>query len=145
MTEHHDEDVTASVDLPKEAGAPLPVPAGADSPDTGTAYLLPSDIQKTLSPMALRALQRMSADEQLTFQQMYNARKKNTTMMVLLAIFFPIQFFLLGETGLAIAFWLTSGGCLVWYVVEWFLTPGRVRKYNAAVADQILLQMRALK
>ena len=64
--------------------------------------------------------------------------------MVALAILFPIQLFLLNQTGLAIAFLLTGGGCGVWWIVEWFLTPGRVRKYNSEQADNILMQMRLM-
>lgn len=39
---------------------------------------------------------------------------------------------------LGILFLITGGGVGVWYVVEWFLTPGRVRDYNARVANKAL-------
>lgn len=63
--------------------------------------------------------------------------------MVLLSIFFPIQLFLVGKIGLGILFWLTGGGLGVWYVIEWFLTPGRVRDYNARVANDSLNLIKA--
>ena len=64
--------------------------------------------------------------------------------MEALAILFPIQLFLLGKTGLGVAFLLTGGGFLVWWIVEWFLTPGRVRAYNESVATEVMMQMRLL-
>lgn len=61
--------------------------------------------------------------------------------MIALAIVFPIQLFFLGKPLLGILFLITGGGFGVWYVVEWFLTPGRVHEYNAKVADDILASM----
>jgi hypothetical protein len=47
---------------------------------------------------------------------------------------FPIQLFLCREVGLGIAFWLTGWRPGAWWVVEWFLTPGRVRTVNNEIA-----------
>ena len=58
--------------------------------------------------------------------------------MVALAILFPIQLFFLGRVLLGILFLLTGGGLGIWYIIEWFLTPGRVRDYNTKVANETL-------
>lgn len=63
--------------------------------------------------------------------------------MMALAILFPIQLFFLGKIGLGVAFLVTGGGFGVWYVIEWFLTPGRVRDFNANVANEIILRYKA--
>jgi len=57
--------------------------------------------------------------------------------MVLLAIFFPIQLFFVGKVGLGVAFLLTAGGCGLWWIVEIFLSPKRVRDYNEEISLQI--------
>jgi len=97
-----------------------------------------------LSPMAVDALSRMTADQRAMFEQMYGQKRRSSGAMVALAFLFPIQLFVLNKTALGIAFWLTGGGFGIWWVVEWFLTPRRVREYNRDLADQLLVQMKVL-
>ncbi len=96
------------------------------------------------SPAVTQALSEMSDGQQDTFWQLYDSKKRGVVPMVLLAIFFPIQLFLLGKTGLGIAFLLTAGGLFVWWFIEIFLTPGRVHHYNEELALQIALDVRLL-
>ncbi len=91
-----------------------------------------------LPPQTLAGYQELTPEQQEVFSAHYTSRKRNTALMVLLSIFFPIQLFLVGKIGLGILFWLTGGGLGVWYVIEWFLTPGRVRDYNTRVAADTL-------
>lgn len=109
-----------------------------------TTVPVPDDVARVLSPMALQALGRMNDDQRAMFLHTYSKRKRSVGAMLALAILFPIQLFLLGKTGLGVAFILTAGGMLVWWVVEWFLTPKRVREYNCNQADEILMQMRLM-
>ena len=90
------------------------------------------------------ALMEMSDTQQASFLTEYNRRKRSTGLMLLLAILFPIQLFFLGRIGLGILFLLTAGGFGVWYVIEWFLTPGRVRKYNQSLALQIVQDLQTM-
>jgi hypothetical protein len=48
----------------------------------------------------------------------------------------------LGKIGLAVAFILTGGGFGAWYIIEWFLTPGRVDKYNEALGEELLSEIK---
>ncbi len=91
-----------------------------------------------LPPVAAAAYQQLSEDQKQTFNASYNSRKRSMALMVALAILFPIQMFLLGRVLLGILFLITGGGFGVWYVIEWFLTPGRVRDYNTRVANETL-------
>ena len=79
----------------------------------------------------------MTDEQKLTFEAEYAHRRKNTALYVVLAIIFPIQLVLLGRLGLQLIFWLTGGGMFIWWVIEWFLTPKRVREYNDKVATEI--------
>jgi len=90
------------------------------------------------------ALMEMSDTQKASFLSEYDRRKRSTGLMILLAIFFPIQLFFLGRVGLGILFLLTMGGLVVWYVIEWFLTPGRVRKYNQSLALQIVQDLQTM-
>ena len=95
---------------------------------------IPTGVAQKLNPIAKAALSVMSPEEQKTLQERYQKRAKSTGLMVFLSIVFPpVQLFLLRKTGLAIAFVLTAGMGGIWYIIEWFLTPKRVREYNANV------------
>ncbi len=87
-----------------------------------------------LPTSAAAAYENLTHQQQAAFTVYYNQRKRSTGLMLLLAIIFPIQLFMLGKVGLGVIFWLTGGGLGVWWVIEWFLTPSRVRDYNAGVA-----------
>lgn len=87
-----------------------------------------------LAPLAQAAVLNLSPNELEMFEATFPKRKRSTFWMVILAIFLPVQLFFLDKIGLGIAFVLTGGGFGVWYIVEWFLTPRRVREYNSAQA-----------
>ena len=93
----------------------------------------PSDLPMTLQ----KGFQSFSEEDKMTFWLQYKKKRRGLVPMLLLAVFFPIQLFFLGKLGLGIAFWLTGGGFGIWYVIEWFVTPKRVRDYNEEIALQI--------
>lgn len=93
--------------------------------------MTPSDIP----PTAIERYSALGASEKTAFQHYFNSNKRSMPLMMALAILFPIQLLFLGKVVLGIIFLITGGGFGVWYVIEWFLTPGRVRDYNAGVAE----------
>jgi hypothetical protein len=97
-----------------------------------------------MSPLVQHQLQTLDPDKLSMFLATYNSRKRSVEAMEALAILFPIQMLLLGKVGLWFAFFFTGGGLGIWYIVEWFLTPGRVRTYNDAIATELLMQMKTL-
>jgi len=96
-----------------------------------------------LPPVAAPAFLELTDEQKLAFAAEYGRRKRSLAVMMVLAFLFPIQLFFLGRIGLAVLFLLTGGGFGFWYVVEWFLTPGRVRDYNTGVANEIILRYQA--
>jgi hypothetical protein len=96
-----------------------------------------------LPPQAFAGFEALTDEQKGLFVNRYDTAKRSMALMVGLAIVFPIQLFFLGKVLLGILFLITGGGLGVWYVVEWFLTPGRVREYNADVATEILADMGA--
>lgn len=91
-----------------------------------------------LPPSSYAAFEALTPEQQARFAGHYNTRRRSMALMVALSILFPIQLFLLDRVILGILFLITGGGFGVWYVIEWFLTPGRVRDYNAKVASDAL-------
>ena len=85
----------------------------------------------------------LSEEQRMWFLSEYHRRSRSVGLMMVLAFLFPIQLFFLGRVGLAILFLLTGGGFFLWYVVEWFLTPGRVRDYNDAAALALIHHLKA--
>ena len=101
-------------------------------------------IAKKLPSTVKSALSKMPTEDQVIFQEEFQKKSKSTGLMIFLAIFFPIQLFILGKTGLGIVFFLTGGGCGFWYFIEWFLTPNRVRETNDDIATKILTDMKIM-
>lgn len=94
-----------------------------------------------IPPEAISAFQALTDEQKGRFNVEFNTRKRSMPFMVALSILFPIQLFFLGQVLLGILFLITGGGFGVWYVIEWFLTPGRVRDYNTRVANDILARL----
>ena len=94
-------------------------------------------------PAAVAPFFKELSDEQRTwFLSEYRRRSRSVGWMMVLAILFPIQLFFLRRVGLGIVFLLTGGGFAIWYLVEWFLTPGRVHAYNEAVAMSLIRHLK---
>ena len=85
----------------------------------------------------------LAEEQQMWFLSEYRQRSRSVAAMMALAILFPIQLFFLGKVGLGVAFLLTGGGFGIWYLVEWFLTPGRVREYNEVIALGLVHYLKA--
>ena len=108
------------------------------------ALEIKSSVQKQLPTTVKMALSKMSVEEQVMFQEEFDKRSKSLGLLIVLAIFFPIQLFLLGKAGLGVLFWLTSGGFGVWWLIELFLTPKRVRNYNEDVATKVMTDLKIM-
>ena len=98
----------------------------------------------THPPVVQSALMGMSNDQKLIFEAEYQRQSRTKGLLIVLAIIFPIQLFLLGKTGLGLIFWLTIGGFLIWWIIEIFLTSGRVDDYNARVATDIARDLKIM-
>lgn len=88
--------------------------------------------------------------ERLMFQTEMNARRKTPTTGVLLALFLGgvgAHHFYLGRTGLGILYavfvWTLIPGIVA--LIECFLMTGRIRAYNAAVGQEIVIKLKGLR
>ena len=99
-------------------------------------------MQKRLSFMMQNSVSQLPERQQELFWTQFASQSKNPTTMTLLAIFFPIHFFLLGKIGMGIAYYITGGGLGIWYIVELFLASGRAIAYNDELAQRILMMVK---
>lgn len=95
-------------------------------------------------PVVMASFSKMDETQRLTFESAYKQRCWSKGVMIALAILFPIQHFLLGKTGMGVAFWLTGFGGGLWYIIEIFLTSGRVDEHNGQVATEIARDLRLM-
>lgn len=93
-------------------------------------------------------MQGMTEQQRLLFMTRYNAEKKDTLAGVLLCFFlggFGAHRFYMGQIGLGalylIFFWAVIPHLVA--LVECFLMPGRVRRYNQELAYMLAHQVRA--
>lgn len=92
-------------------------------------------------------MQGLTDSQRMLFLSEFNARRKDGTTGLLLALFlggFGAHRFYLGQTGLGIIYLLF---CFVsWMValVEVFLMKGRVERYNADVAMEVAAKVKVL-
>lgn len=101
-------------------------------------------ISDVLPSMVKEALSRLPIEKQSMFVDEFNRKRRDSGIMLALAILFPIQLFLLGKTGLGIAFWLTGGGCGVWWLIEVFMAFKRTRDFNEDIAKAIVRDIKIM-
>ena len=99
----------------------------------------------TYPPLVQSSLTKMTEDQKLTFQTEYEKRRKSLTLMVPTTIFF-IHFFVYRRVGLGILYVLlcfTMVGFL-WWPIELFLIPKRLREHNQTVATALAHEMKMM-
>jgi TM2 domain-containing membrane protein YozV len=100
-----------------------------------------------LGTAELLAMQNGLTDQQkLIFMSQYNSERKDRTTGLILAVLigkFGVDRFYLNDIGLGVLKAITLGGCLIWWIVDWFTVQGRVDEYNRQKAREILLAVKA--
>lgn len=104
--------------------------------NSSTADKLPSSVKQGLA--------KLPAEIQATFEEEFNRKSKSKALILILAIFLPIQLFLLGKTGLGVFFLLTWGGGFIWWIIEIFLAVPRTNTYNEDLAKTILRDIKIM-
>ena len=68
---------------------------------------------------------------------LYEKRKVNPGLTWLLFIFLGWSYGSMGKIGLQILFYITLGGCGVWYLIRLFTLNGAIKKHNQKIAAQL--------
>lgn len=103
-----------------------------------------SGVSKALPSSVKNALGQMSREDQSVFEEEFKKKMKNPVLMLVLAIFFPIHYFMLGKIGLGIAFWISWGGFFIWYLIDIFRIWGMTQNYNEDLAKAQLRDMKIM-
>jgi TM2 domain-containing membrane protein YozV len=96
----------------------------------------------------LDAMSALNEQQRILFLQQMSVARKNDVLAILLAFFlgsFGAHRFYMGETGWGILYLLFCWTLIPHLVsfVECFLLPGRVRRYNARLAQEIAARILA--
>lgn len=86
----------------------------------------------------------MPSEQQAVFEEEYDRKRRNVVLLGILAIFFPIHFFLEGRIVPGILYWITLGGFGIWWLIEIFTVWGRTSRYNEDAAKTILRDMKIM-
>ena len=99
--------------------------------------VLPSSLPAAVAGEVLN----MPYFQQSQFIDEYRRRSRELAIAYLFQIFLFAHYGYLGRWGLQIAFWLTGGGLMIWWLVDIFRLPGMVAEYNHWVALELLREM----
>lgn len=103
-----------------------------------------TEVARHLPSSVTNALGKMPAEQQAVFEEEFVRKRRNTVLMLILAIIFPIHFFFEGRVGMGLLYWLTFGGFGIWWLVEIFLVWGRTKGFNEDMAKSLLRDMRIM-
>ena len=95
-------------------------------------------------------LEDLTEQERFVFQIELSAKRKEVTAGVLLALFlggFGAHRFYMGQPGMGVLYILFCWTFvpLIVSLVEIFLVPGRIRRFNSEAARQTVLEIKALR
>ena len=90
-------------------------------------------------------MRKMNRAEQVEFKEEFARRKKSVLVGYICWFFLGWHYAHVGKWGIQFLFWLTAGGFLAWWIIDFFREPGIVRRYNDEVRDKISLQIAAMR
>jgi len=99
----------------------------------------------SISLMVKNEFNKMSLENQEEFVDEFKRRKKSLFWAYMFLLFiFHMHYGYLNKWGLQIVYWLTGGGFLIWWFIDWFRLPSLVRNYNKDIATDIMKNIKAI-
>jgi TM2 domain-containing membrane protein YozV len=90
--------------------------------------------------MAIRELLANLDDSKFNVVQAVSYKDPTTMLIIsIVAGSLGIDRFMLGETGLGVAKLLTSGGCGIWTIIDWFTVTKRTKEYNFTQLQRVAM------
>jgi len=99
---------------------------------------VPPNIFDKLPGMVRSSLSQMSPEKQADFFQEYKRRRKSVATGYLAWLFVGWHYLYIGKLGWQIAFWLSFGGLIIWWIIDVFRIPSLIRNYNQDIAIDIV-------
>jgi hypothetical protein len=96
-------------------------------------------------PRSLRpVLEKLPPEVQIDVQRAYERRAKSTVFAYIAWLLLGWHYLYLRRVGLQFAFWLTLGGFLIWWFIDFFRIPGLVSRMNEDTARELMVQYKDL-
>jgi len=90
-------------------------------------------------------LGKISVDDQLKFQQLYQKKERSLKVAFICLLFFPCTHYaFMGRWQLQVLFWVTLGGGLVWWLTDFFRLKQLVRNKNHSIQNQVLRDVHSI-
>ncbi|MCB9252675.1 MAG: TM2 domain-containing protein [Flavobacteriales bacterium] len=107
--------------------------------------VLDGEFTHTLHPKVLYELGKISPEDQIKFQERYLKKKRSLKLAFICLLFFPCTHYgFLGKWQWQLLFWVTLGGGLVWWIVDFFRLKKLVKSQNNIFQFQILRDLHAV-
>jgi len=89
-------------------------------------------------------LRTLSKAQQQSFRKDFRGRKKSVAWAYIAWLLIGLHYLYLGEIPMQLLFYITSGGLLAWYIIDFFRIPGMVRKHNEDLARELMVDYAAM-
>ena len=106
--------------------------------------LISASISDNLPAMVRDELANLPAQRQEEFVEEYRRKAKSAGPAYLLLFLIGGHYIYLRKWGIQFLFWVTLGGLLIWWLVDFFRIPGMIRDYNKDVAVGVLRNLKVV-
>lgn len=106
-----------------------------------TIYM-PESVLRELPVMVKNQLKNMTASQQNEFLDEYKRKRRSMAFCYLAHILFAVPYGYLNQWAWQIVFWLTCGGCGIWWLLLFFCIPNMTHEYNRDTAIDIIKDMK---
>lgn len=94
--------------------------------------------------MVRNELSKMSDQKREEFLEEYSRKEKAVEVAYLCWFFFGFHYAYMGQWGLQVLHWVTSGGAFVWWGIDLFRIPGMIKDQNRDIAVEILRNLKIM-
>jgi hypothetical protein len=107
--------------------------------------ILHAGFARQLHPKVLYDLGKIGFEDQLRFQELYLSKKKSLNLAFICLLFFPgTHYAFMGKWQTQLLFWLTLGGGLVWWVIDFCRLKNILNESNFHVQQKILMEIKSV-
>jgi len=105
---------------------------------------IPLSIVDKLPSMVRNELANLPPQKQEEFLEEYKRKRKSIAIAYLCWIFFGLHYAYMRNWGMQILLWITLGGFLIWWIIDFFRIPGMIENYNKDIAIDIMRNLKAI-
>jgi hypothetical protein len=105
---------------------------------------IPRAIAKQLPAMVRAELKKLTSEKQLQFLEEYQRRARRTGRAYLLLIALGWHYAYFRKWGHQVLFWVTMGGVMCWWFIDFFRIPSMVRDCNKDIAVAVMKDLKVV-